>query len=180
MNPGRFYLLIAMLIILTTICHERAEAFWGFGDDRNVGKSGLDLERGYDINTVTTVTGRVVSILNPGERDNVMIEINSVNETVTLCVGPALYWDKHGIRINHNDIIEATGSKAQGKDGKIFLLTQKITNQTTGARAVPRSDKGDPAWMGKNSSNTRTERSSGRVGRQGNRMMRGNSGMIRR
>jgi len=181
MKPGRLYpFVLTLLLILTLTDLERAEAFWGFGDGRATGKNGLDLDRGYDVNTVVTMTGRAVVTPHPGEGNNVVIEITNNNEAVTLCVGPGAYWDKHGIQINRNDEISAKGSKAQGKDGKTYLLAQKITNQTTGVQAVLRDEKGDPAWKGANTNSMRTERSPARSGGMGGRMMRGGGGMMRR
>ncbi len=181
MKPGRLYpFIIALLLTLTLTGLKPAEAFWGFGGDRTTGRNGLDLDRGYDINTVSTMTGRALAVPHPGEGNNIVIEIASNNETVTLCVGPGAYWDKNGIQINRNDEINAKGSKAQGKDGKTYLLAQKITNQTTGAQVVLRDDKGDPAWKGANTNSRRTDRSPARSGGMGGRMMRGGGGMMRR
>jgi hypothetical protein len=38
------------------------------------------------------------------------------------------------------------GALAEGKDGKRYLLTQKLTNTTTGREIVLRNKEGVPAW----------------------------------
>lgn len=180
MKPGRFYpIAIAMLLALTLAAPDHAEAFWGFGGDRASGRNGLDFDQGYDVNTVTTVTGRALAVPHAGDGNNVIVEVASGTEIVNLCVGPGAFWEKHGIRISKNDVINAKGSKAQGKDGKTYLLVQWVTDQATGAQAVLRDDNGKPAWRGARDT-FRTEHSPARSGGMGGRMMRGGGGMMRR
>ena len=176
MNSSRFVSIITLLIILTLSGTDRAEAFWGFGEDRDLGKSGLDFNRGYDINTVATVAGRVISTQRSGDQGHVLIEIRNSSETINICVGPGSYWDKNGIQVHANDEISAKGSRAQGKDGKIYLLAQRFVNRTTGAQVDLRNESGRPGWL---SADTGQDRSPGGRGFQGGGMMRGGGGMMR-
>jgi hypothetical protein len=155
-------------------------AFAGFfgGDDK--GKSGLDFTSGYDINTVSTMSGRVTSLPHSGEKENVIVEIRSGNETLNISVGPGSFWEKKGIAINVNDDLSVKGSKAQGQDGKSYVLAQKLVNRTTGAQVDLRSEKGKPAWSGRDTNSMRSESPVGGMRNQGGGMMRSGGGMMRR
>lgn len=144
------------------------------------GKSGLDLDRGYDVNTVATVTGKVITTPLLTEREGVIVEISSTStEKIHLSVGPSAYWEKHGIPLRLNDDITVKGSKSQGKDGKIYLLVRKLENRTTGSQVEMRNGQGEAAWNGANIRSGMRERSSG-AQRPGGGMMRGGGGMMRR
>ncbi|HJV67161.1 MAG TPA: DNA-binding protein [Geomonas sp.] len=151
--------------------------FFGYGDDK--GKSGLDFNRGYDVNTVTTVSGRVVSVNHWGEGDQVVIELHSGAESLNVSVGPRNFWDRKGVAVHAGDEITAKGSRAQGQDGKQYLMTQKLVNRSTGSQAELRNDKGEPAWRVTGGAGAGSmQRSSGGSLFQGG-MMRGGGGMMR-
>ena len=96
MKNGRFTLLLVLAILLD--CHSlgTALAAFGFGGD-DAGKSGLDFAGGYDINTVTIVSGKVSALPQPGDRKHAIIEISSKKERFYLYLGPPSYWEKKGI-----------------------------------------------------------------------------------
>lgn len=174
MRSRRFILAVVLSAAANGFLTGPAQAFFGFGSD-GTEKIGLDLNRGYDVNTVTTVSGQVVSLPHKVGNEQVITEIRSGNEIVSLSVGPSGYWDKNGIPLRTNDEVSAKGSKAQGKDGKTYVLTQKLSNRTTGKQIVLRNDKGEPAWTGADVGNSmRSGSDSG-----GSGMMRGGGGMMR-
>jgi hypothetical protein len=177
-TTGRFFSIIIRAILLN--CLLFASAFAGFFGSDDKGKSGLDFTSGYDINTVSTMSGRVVSSPHTGEKENIIVEIKSGNESLNICLGPGSYWEKNGIAINVNDNLSVKGSKAQGQDGKSYVLAQKLVNKTTGAQVDLRSEKGDPVWSGRNGGSTRMESPAGGMRNQGGGMMRGGGGMMRR
>jgi hypothetical protein len=177
MNAGRFSFISTMIILSS--CLLMGTAFAGFFDGNDTGKSGLDFTSGYDVNTVTTVSGRVISLPNYSEKQNVIVEVKSGTETLNLYVGPGSYWDKKKIAINLNDELTVKGSKAQGKDGKLYLLAQKVVNRTSGVQLELRNENGEPAWVGRDMNSPRSERSPGSMKNQGGAMMRG-GGMMRR
>jgi hypothetical protein len=144
-----------------------------FGGD--LGKSGLDFNRGYDVNTVSTLSGRVVSQPLPGEQDNVIVAIRSGQETLNVSVGPGSYWEKKGIAIRVNDELSVKGSRAQGKDGKSYLLAQKLVNRTTGAQLELRDANGEAAWSGARGPGG----AAGGMRDQGGALMRSGGGMMR-
>lgn len=151
MTPGSFFPIIVLTIILNCIPVGTAFAGFGFGGS-DVGKSGLDFNKGYDVNTVATVSGRVISTPRTGEKEHLFIEIKAGTETINLNLGPKSYWEGKGFPLNPKDDITAKGSKAQGKDGKTYLLVQKLSNRTTGSQVSLRNENGGPAWAGQNGS----------------------------
>ncbi|HJV37101.1 DNA-binding protein [Geomonas sp.] len=153
-------------------------SFFGYGDDR--GKSGLDFSHGYDLNTVTTVAGRVVSVNHAGEGDQVIIELRSGADSVNLSVGPRNFWEKKGIAVQVGDEVTAKGAKAQGQDGKQYLMTQKLVNRTTGSQAELRTAKGEPVWKVGGGSGTGMQRSSGGSLYQNGMIRGGGGGMMMR
>ncbi|MDD2541872.1 MAG: DNA-binding protein [Desulfuromonadaceae bacterium] len=173
---GRFFSVIFIAIILN--CLLASTVFAGFWDSDDTGKSGLDFSNGYDINTVSTMSGRAISLPYRGEKENVFIEIKSGNQNLNISVGPGTYWQQKGFAIALNDELIVKGSKAQGKDGKAYILAQKIVNRTTGSQIEVRNDKGEPRWSGQN--HFRPEHSTGGMRSLGGSMMRNGGGMMRR
>ncbi len=177
MKTGRFSRIILWAIASFCLQQGTAFALFGFGSSEE-GKSGLDFTKGYDINTVTTVKGRVVSLPQPREHEPTIIEISTGKEKLYVYVGPASFWEKRGIPVHVNDEVSVKGSKAQGRDGKAYLLTQSLTNRTTGAKLELRNDKGEPAWTGRSERSMHDENTRG-MRHQGREMMRGGGGMMR-
>ena len=174
---GRFFSIIVWAIILNSLLIGTVSA--GFFGSDDTGKSGLDFTGGYDINTVSTLSGRVVSLPHSGEKETVIVEITSGNQTLHISVGSGSFWDKKGIAINVNDELTVKGSKAQGKDGKSYVLAQKLVNRTTGVQMDLRNEKGEPISSGRSAGNMRQESPAGGMRNQGGGMMRSGGGMMR-
>jgi hypothetical protein len=178
MTMGRLSSILTLAMLFNCLLVGAASAdFFGFGSDEK-GKSGLDFNRGYDINTVATVSGRVTALPYQGDSEQYVIEIKSGSELVNVSVGPGSYWEKKGIPMRLNDEISAKGSKAQGQDGKAYLLAQKLVNRTTGNQLELRSEKGEPVWSGRSAVGMGRGRFSEGQRFQGGGMMRGGGGMI--
>lgn len=177
MTTGRFCTIMTRAIMLNCLLIGAVFVGAGFGDD--AGKSGLDFNQGYDINTVTTVSGRVASLPHEDHGDNYVFEIKNGAASINICLGPGSFWEKKEMPVRLNDDITAKGSKAQGQDGKLYLLTQKLVNKTTGIQLELRNDKGEPAWSGRGMNVMRPERPAGMERQPGGAMMRG-GGMMRR
>jgi hypothetical protein len=154
MKTGRFFLILASAIFIDCLLLGTAFAGFGFGGD-NEGKSGLDFSTGYDINTVATLSGKVRTLPDPNDGEHAIIGISANGERFYLYVGPSSYWEKSGISVRINDKISAKGSIAQGRDGRVYMLAQKLTNLTTGGRLALRGESGEPLWSGRNSNNAR-------------------------
>ncbi|MDD2582550.1 MAG: DNA-binding protein [Desulfuromonadaceae bacterium] len=178
LTTGRFFSIIFLAIILN--CLLTGAVFAGFWDSADMGKSGLDFNSGYDVNTVSTMSGRALSLPHPGEKENVFVEIRNGNQISNVYVGQRTYWEKKGIAINPNDELIVKGSKAQGKDGKSYVLAQKVVNRTTGGQVELRNEKGEPVWSGRSINGIRSDSPSGGMMRSGGGMMRSGGGMMRR
>lgn len=150
---------ITLLLGLSLLPPISAQAsWWGGGDDRR----DLNLELGYDANTVITVSGRIVTLPEPAQSQlQAVIEANSGRINVVL--GPRGYWQEHGFELKIGDEVKVRGSKAQGKDGKIYLLAQTVSESSRGQEVALRSDGGKPVWDS-NSMGSHMVRNTGRVG----------------
>ncbi|OGR01315.1 MAG: hypothetical protein A2511_15565 [Deltaproteobacteria bacterium RIFOXYD12_FULL_50_9] len=137
--------IISMLLAFISFLPAGAQAFWGSDEP---GRSGLNLDSGYDANTVTTLTGRIVSVQSGDEHRNVQLELESDGGRVVAVLGPAHYWLENGIALKAGDEVAVRGSKAQGKDGVVYLLVQKLTDTTSNIAVRLRNEAGRPAWAG--------------------------------
>jgi len=137
--------IITLLTLLLMSFPVAADAFWGFGGDE---RSGLNLESGYDANTVTTVTGRIVSVQTGDDHRNAQFELESGGVSAIVVLGPQRYWAEKGISLKAGDYVTVRGSKAQGKDGIVYILAQKITDTSQDATVSLRNESGQPAWGG--------------------------------
>ena len=174
-------LIIILAILMNCLLISTAIAGFGFGGD-DMGKSGLDFNKGYDANTVATVSGRVMSPQRTGDKEHAFVEIKAGAETISLNLGPKSFWEGKAFPLKFNDDITAKGSMAQGKDGKTYLMVQKLSNRTTGSQMTLRNDSGTPAWSGKNSNGMMLNSPAGGMN-WGGGMMRGGGGgggMMRR
>jgi hypothetical protein len=149
MKPGRLLFTVVFLFVAHFSCVTNAPAFWGFGEDASGEKSGLDFDSGYDRNTETTVKGTVVSLESGPGKGPVLIAVRQTDGTVVHVVAaPQWFWSDRGIDAKPNDTLEAAGSKAQGRDGKIYLISRVIINHTDKESVTLRDDAGRPAWRG--------------------------------
>jgi hypothetical protein len=182
MKSGRFLLQVMLIAAIRCQLTESAFAGFGFGSSET-SKSGLDFNSGYDINTVSTIVGRVASLPRTGDGHAVTIDAKSGSDTLHLCVGPDSFWNKSGIQVHLNDEITVKGSRAQGKDGKMYLLVQKLENRTTGEKVELRTAAGKPCWRSDGNnldlSSKGQDSSGGRMMRGGGMMRNGGGGMMR-
>lgn len=123
-----------------------ASAFWW--DPPGDRASGLDLAGGFDVNTVTTLTGSVTT--PPAPRDGgphtEMLITTPSGETVVI-LGPWEYWKGLGVTIAAGEEVTVTGSRAVGRDGKSYLFAQSIERTGTGGERITlRDQSGRPAW----------------------------------
>lgn len=135
-------LLALCLVLLAT---SPAHPFWPFGGGGD-SASGLDLNRGYDVNTVTTISGRVLSLAAEEGGGPALVEVRAASGAIYCMVGPRWFWNDNGIPLQVGDEITARGSLSEGKDGRRYLLVQKLGNQRTGDEVVLRDDDGVPVW----------------------------------
>ena len=142
----RFSILIAAAALLLLL-GGTAEAFWGFGDARQQDQSGLDLEQGYDRNTVVKISGPVAVAPRPLAGGLLAVELSLPGERVIVVLGPAWYLQDDHLDWKVGDPVTVRGSLAQGKDGRTYLLSQRISTPS-GATIDLRGENGSPAWSG--------------------------------
>jgi len=145
-KTSSFYILIAVSALLLLL-GGTADAFWGFGDSRQQDNSGLDLERGYDRNTVVKISGPVA--VPPRQLANglVAFELNLPDKQIVVVLGPAWYLQDDNLDWKVGDQVIVRGSLAQGKDGRTYLLSQWIST-SGGATIELRGEAGSPSWSG--------------------------------
>ena len=139
-----FFLIVAAIVVV--MLQRPAEAFWGFGSGDKGASSGLDLVQGYDRNTVVTNTGRVAAAPDSAA-DPVIIEVIVGSERFVVVLGPRWYLQDDHLDWNTGETVTVRGSKAQGKDGRSYLLAQWISGPS-GGQLVLRNEAGRPAWAG--------------------------------
>ena len=142
----RLYILIAAAALLLVL-GGTADAFWGFGDSGQQDKSGLDLEQGYDRNTVVKISGPVAVPPRPLAGDLIAVDLNLPGEQIVVVLGPDWYLQDDNLDWKIGDQVTVRGSLAQGKDGRAYLLSQQIT--TPGGTTIElRGQNGRPSWSG--------------------------------
>jgi hypothetical protein len=139
---------LLLLLLLPPVLPVPAQAFWGTAEDT---PPVLNLESGYDVNTVTTVSGRILSVQSGTTRRNVQLEIEGMGGTRMMVVlGPQRYLAEQKVSLQAGEDVIVRGSKAQGKDGVMYILAREITQGSTETTIVLRDEDGYPKWAGGN------------------------------
>lgn len=142
--------ILIFLVVFLSFWNYEASAFWGRSDKDSA--SGLDVAAGFDVNTITTMTGKVLSIPErKGESQHTVMSIVTSQGTVIVVLGPWRYWEEQTITFTKNQDIAVTGSLAQGKDGNLYIFAQRIENRSSGESITLRSETGSPMWSRGNS-----------------------------
>lgn len=136
----------AIIIALTLVAPPPVPAFW-WGSPRD-DQSGLDLAGGFDVKTVVTVSGTVVTPPAPREKSShTEMTLQGESGDYTVILGPWSYWQTLGVTIDKGERLVVTGSRAEGKEGKVYLFAQTIDRpQRERARITLRDPYGKPAW----------------------------------
>ena len=143
----RFYTFIAGSGLSAPAGGGTADAFWGFGDSPGADKSGLDLEQGYDRNTVVKISGSVAVSPRPLTASLMAFNLNLPGEQIIVVLGPAWYLQDDNLDWKIGAPVTVRGPLAQGKDGRTYLLSERII-APGGATIVLRGENGSPAWSG--------------------------------
>lgn len=141
----RRHTILFLVVFLWLWCHE-ASAFWG--SDSKGAPSGLNVAAGFDVNTITTLSGTALAPPHRGEGQHTEMPVATNRGTVSVILGPWWYWEKHAIAIQINQELTITGSLAQGKNGALYLFTQRIENRSSGESITLRTESGAPLWSG--------------------------------
>jgi hypothetical protein len=164
------YTLIFIFALMIFLDSE-ATAFWW--SDTKETASGLDVATGFDVNTITTLTGTVVSLPeHKGEEQHAAMSIATTQGAVKVVLGPWWYWEKQSFSVSKNQELAISGSLAQGRDGELYLFAQRLENRSSGDTITLRSETGAPMWSRNGSGGRNGNRqpdSSGAPRRAGNR-----------
>ena len=115
-----------------------------------VGLAGIQntlAQNDYDVKTVATIGGRVLSVEKtaPANRRGNWINLllQTGNETIAVQLGPDWYIDKQTPRIQPNDTIKVTGSRVT-MDGRSIFVAADVTRGNELLRL--RDANGIPLW----------------------------------
>jgi hypothetical protein len=101
----------------------------------------------YDLKTVETIGGKVLSIekTTPAKRRGYWVDLvlQTEKETIAVQLGPAWYIDKQAMRIEPNDTITVTGSRVT-MDGKPAIIAADVTKGNELLKV--RDNNGIPLW----------------------------------
>jgi hypothetical protein len=137
---------LSLLLVFMVFFPGSTQAFWGKNTESD---PVLDSKSGYDVNTVTTVTGKILTIQTGADRQNVQLEIESdTHIRMIVFLGPQRYWVVQGIPLQRDDMVVVRGSKAQGQGGVIYIMAQEITEISQGVSVILRDGSGRPNWVG--------------------------------
>lgn len=155
--------ILIVMIAFLSFWNREASAF--FGSDSKDSSSGLNVTEGFDVNTITTISGTVVKPPErTGQEQHTIMTVSSAQGAVTVVLGPWWYWEKQAIVIAPNQTLAITGSLAQGKDGAFYVFAQQIDNKSSGQSITLRSETGVSRWSRAGSGNRSGAGSSSRTG----------------
>lgn len=145
-------ILFFMLSILSLLFSLPSFAQRGMMQKNNSGwgaKSAFN--RMYNPNTVETIKGEIVSVdkIAPmkGMSYGIHIMLKTTNETISVHLGPAWFFDKQNFKIKAKDKIEVTGSKITF-DGQPAVIAAEIKKGNEVIKL--RNQNGYPVWSGGN------------------------------
>ncbi|HRI84230.1 MAG TPA: DNA-binding protein [Ignavibacteria bacterium] len=113
---------------------------WGPGSKYN---------RMYDVNTVETINGMVISIdqISHGNRmsNGIHLQLSTKSGNITVHLGPSWYIDNQDVLINKNDDVTVTGSRVNYEGEMVIIAKELIKGDQI---LTLRDDKGYPYWAG--------------------------------
>jgi hypothetical protein len=143
----RLALAIASILALTLTSAALAQR--GQGVIGSGGMGGRMGGRMYDPQTVTTVSGEVVSadtVSGPrGRYQGLHLTLKTATETIAVHLGPSWYFDQQKITFAPKDTIEITGSRVT-LEGKPVIIAAQV--KKGGQTLKLRDANGIPVWAG--------------------------------
>lgn len=101
----------------------------------------------YNLNTVETISGKVISInaitSRQGMSQGVHLQLKTEQEVINVHLGPSWYLDNQNLQIQPKDKIEVTGSKVNF-DGQPSLIAAQVKKGKD--TLVLRDENGFPVW----------------------------------
>lgn len=140
-----FVISISAIIAIISFWNGESSAFWGSNSTDSA--SGLNVSAGFDVNTITTVTGTVMTLPEGrGREQHALMSVSTQKGDLTVILGPSWHWEKQTITFAINQDVTVTGSLAQGKDGSLYLFAQRVENRSNRETVTLRSESGKPFW----------------------------------
>ncbi|MEQ8999122.1 MAG: hypothetical protein RID53_21690 [Coleofasciculus sp. B1-GNL1-01] len=103
--------------------------------------------RMYNPDSVETITGEVISVdrftSNRGRSEGMRMQMRTGNETVSVHLGPAWYWQNQGMTIEPNDRIQVQGSRVN-RAGNPAMIAAQVQKGNQVLRL--RNENGVPVW----------------------------------
>ncbi len=113
---------------------------WGAGSQYN---------RMYNVNTVETITGEVISVdkITPvkGMSYGIHLLVKTGKETISVHLGPSWFMDNQKIKINPKDKVTVTGSRITYKSIPAIIGSEITKGDVT---LTLRDKNGYPVWSG--------------------------------
>lgn len=138
MKTGKFFFTLILVFLFAGNIY--SQNGWGPGSKYN---------RLYDIKTIETISGSVVSSdqISPDKNMSAGIHLllNTDNGNITVHLGPAWYIDNQDILISKGDNISVTGSKVS-YNGDLIIIAKEVKKGDQVLRL--RDDNGYPLWSG--------------------------------
>ncbi len=138
MNTRKFYLAAAIVLVFAGNIY--SQNGWGPGSKYN---------RLYDVKTIETANGSVVSIdqVSPDKNmsTGVHLLLNTANGNISVHLGPSWYIDNQEIQINKGDNITVTGSKVTYNGDQVIIAKEIVKGDQV---LKLRDDNGYPVWSG--------------------------------
>lgn len=114
-------------------------------------RGGLNQRQGprfYDKNTVTTITGEVVSVetLQPrrqGIGGLISLKVKTSSGVIAVHLGPSWYLDNNSFKVEKGDNITITGSRVTF-NGQSIIVASEVKNGKKSLKL--RNEEGFPVW----------------------------------
>lgn len=132
--------LVSCMVVLTM-----GGLTWAAERDKIIEESGIRYPDGFDLNTVGEVEGKASGFYR-AEKGPSSFYLATRKDVYTVIVSPVWYWDDLGAKINDGEDVRVVGSKALGKDGKLYIIVQEMKVLTSGQTLVFRGKDGSALW----------------------------------
>jgi hypothetical protein len=118
---------------------------WAEEKDIILEESGIHYPRGFDLNTVGEVHGKVTHFSRP-EKGPVRFQLTVDRDSYTVLTSPSWYWKNNQFKLPEGTEIFVRGSKSFGKDGRLYIVAQEIRIPSSGQNLLFRGKDGRPLW----------------------------------
>lgn len=121
----------------------------GNGPGDGTGRRAPRMERNYDMNTVETISGEVVSLETPagkGGYPGSHLMLKTDGETIPVHLGPAWHMNEQPLQVKVGDQITVKGSRVIYEE-KPAVIAGEITRGSESLKL--RDETGRPLWAGR-------------------------------